>query len=124
MGYESKFYVVDKQPFGKEINDKHMFYGEKIAEFNMARIYPVSDIIRGYPKTDCYVYADDNKTEIVKDCYGAELTEISIEKLIEIVEYAIKKNDYYYKRYNPFLMMLKGFDKSDWNNLVVLHYGY
>lgn len=123
MGYESRFYIVNKLPFGKKINGKQMFYAEKIAAFDMSVVRSISDVIRDYPKTDCYIYADDGNTEIVKDDYDEELTEISVKDLIEITENAIKRDDYY-RRYAPFLNTLKGFNTKDWDNLVVLHYGY
>lgn len=119
MGYESRLYVVDKC-------DKFSFEdrccGEVIAMFNLCKVYSVSDKMRQYPETDCYIYADDGNTHIIEDRYGDIMREIPIEDAIKIIEEA-SENDYY-RRYAPCLALLKSFDKSQWKNLVVLHYGY
>lgn len=123
MGYESKFYIVNKTT-QKSIIDGDRYWAEVIAMFDLCKVYAVSDIIRNnYKATDAYIYSDDGNTEIVEDNYGSPMIEVPIDDMIQIMEKVITSEDYY-RRYNPFLQMLKGFNKSDWGNLVVLHYGY
>lgn len=121
MGYESKFYIVNKTT-QKSLDNKR-YWGQVIAMFDLCKAPMVYDRIREYPKTDVYIYADDGNTVIDEDAYGADMIEIPIADMIQIIEKVITSEDYY-RRYNPFLQMLKGFNKSDWSNLVVLHYGY
>lgn len=126
MGYESRLYVVKKGLFEKgiEINGsiKRMTYAEKIAEFNLCKVYAVSDKMRRYNYTDCYFFSDDGQTEVVLDCYGEQLKEIPIDDAIRILEDASAVDDY--RRYKPCINMLKAFDPVEWGTLVVLHYGY
>jgi len=122
MGYESKFYVVNKTT-QKSLDGKR-YWAEVIASFDLCKVYAVSDPIRNkYKATDAYIYADDGNTEIIEDNYGDPLIEIPIDVMIQLMEKVITSENYY-RRYNPFLQMLKGFNKDDWENLVVLHYGH
>ena len=123
MGYESRFYIVDKTDI-KSLDGKR-YWAQVIAMFDLCKVYAVSSPIQDkYPATDAYIYADDGNTEITKDKYGEPLIEIPIDDLIQLIEKVITSEGYYYRRYNPFLQLLKGFNKSDWRNLVVLHYGH
>ncbi len=118
MGYESKLYIVDKANLMMMENKK---YADVIAIYNMSKF----DGFRGIfeKETDCYIYADDGNTKIVEDCYGEALKEDTIENVIKYLEEQ-KKEDGYYRRIDPLLSLLKGFNLSDWQDLVVLHYGY
>ena len=116
MGYESKLYVVDKHDW-KWCEEK---WGEVIASFDLCRV-PIN--FAHYPATDCYIFSDDGNTKITEDKYGSPLREIPINELINMIENAIKETDYY-RRYQPCLSLLKGFNPKDWENLIVLHYGH
>lgn len=119
MGYESRLYVVNKH---EKFSSEYRCWGEVIAMFNLCKAYGVSDKMRKYPETDCYIFADDGNTEIVEDKYDDVMKEIPIDDAIKIIE-EVSMNDNY-RRYAPCLALLKSFDKSQWENLVVLHYGY
>lgn len=122
MGYESRFYIVDKTDIKSQ--DGKRYWAQIIAMFDLCKVYAVSSPIRDkYPATDAYIYADDGNTEIIKDKYGDPLIEIPIDDMIQLMEKVITSEDYY-RKYNPFLQLLKGFNKPDWGDLVVLHYGY
>lgn len=122
MGYESKLFIVNKPNyFHREIEGKEMFFAEEIARYELFVCYPISEKMRKYPETDCYIYADDGNTEIVYDLYDNRLTEVPIDDAIKIVEEAMAYDDY--RRLPPLLALLKSFNKEDWNKLVVLHYG-
>lgn len=120
MGYESRLYVVNKTT-SKNFEGTH-FYAEKIATFDLSKTGEY-DVFHKYPATDCYIYADDGNTEILKDCYGEGLIEIPIPDAIKILEDLIAKYPNY-RRWQPCLSLLKGFNLEQWDNLVVLHYGY
>lgn len=121
MGYESRFYVVNK--YKSNYKDEGFYYGEKIAAFNMCKVPRLYDAIKNYPKTDTFIYADDGNTHITEDKYGEPLIEIPINDMIYHLHNVIN-SDSFYRRYKPFLYMLLGFNLSNWNDLIVLHYGY
>ena len=123
MGYESKLYVVNKTNISEIIGDKTWFFCEKIAEFNLCKVPLISSKMRKYKDTNGYIYADDGNTRIFEDLYGDSLKEIPLSDAIKIIFEAASGNNYY-RRYNPCLQLLKGFNLDDWSNLVVLHYGY
>lgn len=116
MIYESKLYIVDKHDW--EWSDKK--WGEIIAMFDLHQV-PISSDCRKYPATDCYIIL--NSERVIEDSYGKPLNEIPIKDMINIIENEIL-NEEYYRRYQPCLSLLKGFNLDDWGNLVVLHYGY
>ena len=122
MGYESRLYVVDKTNGKISGRNGVRYWADVIATFNLCKVYGVSDKMREYPETDCFIYADDGNTEIVEDRYGDVMKEIPIEDAIKIIEEASMHDGY--RRYAPCLALLKSFDKIQWRNLVVLHYGY
>lgn len=122
MGYESKIYVCDKSDY--KDNDG-MFFSMLIAMFDMSCCPALSNVFQ--KETDCYIYADDGNTKILKDCYGDRLREAEIGDAIHAVEVAISKGNNY-RRFPMLLAALKSLHKQMedgmWNNLVLLHYGY
>lgn len=122
MGYESRLYIVDKTSIYD--HDKNMVLGEVIAMFNFSKVDPVTNKFFNYPDTDTYIYSDDGNTRILEDSYGEKLKEIPIDDAIKIIEKAAEENHWNYRRWEPILGLLKGFNKKKWSNLVVLHYGY
>lgn len=121
MGYESRLYIVDKSTLTYDIDGSDRRYAQIIAQFDLCKIdnSVFMDIDR-YSETDAYIYVDGNLT--YTDCYGAVLTEIPLKDAIKIFSKAVKEHDY--RRYKPCLGLLKGFDPTQWTDLVVLHYGY
>lgn len=127
MAYESRFYVVEKGLVSESIRDTagdDKVWAEKIAMFDLCSVPEVSNEVHSkYHPTDCYIYEDNGNDMIVDDKYGDPLIEVPIKDMIDIIGRVIPKTGYY-RRYLPFLAMLKGFSLNDWNNLVVLHYGH
>lgn len=122
MGYESRLYIVDKTSLTEVIDGKEMRRGQVVSVFNLCNVYAVSEKMCEYPETDVFIYADDGNTIILEDSYGDALKEIPIYEAIKIIEEAASKDKY--RHYAPCIHMLKGFELSEWSNLVVLHYGY
>ena len=121
MGYECRFFVVEKGHY-KTMGDGNKIWADKIAMFDLCSVPSIYRKISNYPKTDIYIYADDGNTKIIKDCYGDTPLEIPIEDMIHIIEE--EANSSKYRRLEPFLALLKGFDRSQWNELIILHYGH
>ncbi len=121
MGYESRFYIVEKSDLNVS-TEFGLKWAELIASFDLSKVYSISEPIRAkYPDTDSFFYLEDKA--IVEDMYGAPLKEVPITDLIDMIKHEIRTYDHY-RRYQPFLALLQGFDLSEWRNLVVLHYGH
>lgn len=126
MGYESKIYIVSKSKHSYP-SENGRVWGEVIAKIEMCKCYPLSEILRNSPKTNCYIFADDGETEIVEDCYGEPLTETTIDYAIKAVKQVIAKGHGDYWRYWVLLSTLQsiqnviGIGRDDF---VVLHYGH
>jgi hypothetical protein len=120
MGYESRFYVIEKSTL-KPDNGK--VFSSIIAMFDMCKLgYESSTmkLVQKAKETDCYIYADDGNTKILKDKYDEFLKEIPVDDLIV----ALKKDDDGYRRIKPFVAFLKSLDATKWRELKVLHFGY
>lgn len=124
MGYESQLFIVKKNScLIQEIDGKERVWGEVIATFDLCKAYEVSDKMRRFPATDCYIYAVGADVRITDDMYGQELREVPLEDACRILREAWKQEDY--QRYEVCYMMLKAFaDNGCHDDLVVLHYGY
>ncbi len=124
MGYESKIYIAEKGCFN---NKNGKTYASIIAMFDMGKFYPLSDVLRYKPETNCYFYADDHNTEVLEDRYGRPLTETTIADVIRILE-KIVADEYDYRRIFPLFSTLQTIEKQQkdglWGEIVVMHYGY
>lgn len=119
MGYESRIYIVEKC---RVIQEDGKCYASVHAMFNMGKVYALSDVLRDKPATDCYIFADDGDTKIVKDPYGRPLTEASVADVIHLVERILKTDEWW--KYGALLAALKEVEKRRSSTIVVLHYGY
>ena len=119
MGYESKLYIVEK--YSSFSGEKRKF-ARDIACFDLAKA-GLEDIVKTYPITDCYIYADDGNTPILEDKYGDPLREIPVADMIRILTDMIKENGYY-RRYISCIALLSSFLADEWKDVVVLHYGH
>ena len=125
MVYESKLYIVNKLPEHVVIKDNGMQYCELIAMVDLCKYYKWSEKATNYPRTNCYFYAEDGNKQIVEDEYGDPLKEISLDDAIEILDEAFYSGDNY-RRLGPALTLLQSLkdNENQWNEIVVLHYGY
>jgi len=125
MGYEHKLIVVDVcENMPETVNGKRYFWGEKVATIEMGSVPAFFPLFDKTP-TDCFYYADDGETIITEDMYGKPLGMASVEDVIKTVEKEIEEGgDPNYRRWKPLLGLLKGFDLSQWRNLVVLRFGH
>ena len=116
MGYESKLIVVDRFEVRKE--EWSYVGGEVVAEFNMGNL-PWTPIEIFQTPIDFDLYVNDEPTR--KDCYGEYCKmakpEVVADKLEEM------SNEDNYRRYNPVIQMLRGFNPDEWDDLEVVHYG-
>lgn len=124
MGYEQKFYIVDKSDSIRGFGEfAEMSYANVIAMFDYSKDNDFASFVdHNSVDTDCYFYADDGNTEVVIDNCGAPLREIGIGKLIQYLE----DHPSDYRRHGVFLDILKAFEKvkDRFKHLVVLRYGH
>lgn len=121
MGYESKFYIVVKTSLSPDKDG--LTYSQVIALFDMCKMGYASEtleVVKKSPDTDCFFFADDGETRIIKDKYGDKLKEINKKKLLA----ALKNDDDGYRRIKPFVAFLKSLTKKNWSNLKILHFGH
>lgn len=127
MGYESRIYIVRK---GRSVDpDIHKRFSEVLAVFNLGKVSPeLEDWYRCWRETDCYIYADDDNTEILEDCYGDPLREIDMMDLKRELRNEMRR--YYYCRNDSVEMlacyvlpMLISKYGTKHDRIVCLHYG-
>ncbi len=122
MGYESKLYIVEKSGI---INQDDKTYASVIATYDLCKCPEIRDAFNDAEVTDSYIYRDDGNTRIIVDSYDDELTELSIDSVIAVIEGDISKGENY-RRYFPLLAMLRVFkdNAKQWPNIAVLHFGH
>lgn len=121
MGYEHRIYVL-RIIGGKTLCEDNMFYGMKLASFDLGKIPEMYDILGECRKTDIYFYADDGNTKVLEDRYGKPLTEIPLQRTINILEKISNEN--VYELCKPVLEYLRTLSDSNCSDIVILHYGY
>ena len=124
MGYESKLYIVEKQ---NKFSFEEKRYARVIAMFDLCKHNTITDFLKHCPETDCYFFADDGRTKVLKDKYNVSLKETTLPIIINKLEQIIDEGETY-RRVFPLLALLKTINVQQnnnmWNDVVVLHYGY
>lgn len=117
MGYESKLIVVQKWSF-----DDASSFGDTIAELNLSKMgnsfFPIDETFENEIEKPIYL----NGREVIEDCYGKKLHYTSVEKLLKVL-YKCEAEEHY-RRTELAINALKTFLSKDWNDVVVVHYGY
>lgn len=114
MGYESKIIIVDH--YNRD-------YSERIAEFKLSCMgdMPIDDLFENEFDGKIYEEHFDEKTN--KDCYGQKIRYTKdIDRFVKYLKDSETKE--HYRRLQPLIDMLNGFNASEWNDLQVLHFGY
>lgn len=124
MGYESKLIVVnkwfsdDRNPFVKKS------FGETIAVLNLCKMpnsfFPINETFENEIEENKYLFLDGE--EVSKDRYGELVRYTSVEKLLKVL-YKCESEEHY-RRTEMAINLLKTFTSSDWDDIVVFHYGY
>lgn len=117
MGYECKAYVVDVSHIGS------LSWANVVSMFDLCAIgyEHLNSYLAMFKKdVDYDLYINDEK--IAEDCYGDHLKSAKVEDLVAWLEEVVKKDNY--RRFRPYLGLLKGFDPNEWKHLEVIHFGY
>lgn len=113
MGYESKLIIVE--------HIEGCEYGQTIAEFDLCKLgdFPIKEL---FPNIfEGYIYIDDEQR--TTDFYGDELRyTTNLRELANYLEASNEKEPY--RRLMPCVSLLRGFTKSEWNTLKVIHFGH
>ena len=116
MGYEHRLFIVDGDETG---------YQQVIARIDISRHDDFAcKVLDLFTETlDGYIYADNGNETITHDKYGESLKFTrDFRKLANFLE---QDNDNeYYRRLPHVIAMLRAFNKADWQDLKVIHYGY
>ena len=125
MGYENRFYIVEKKPnLGKDEIIKP-YWGKVIMIFNMGKLSGFEDLVKKYPVTNCFIY-DDHDNMILEDSYGDPLREIPIKEVINEIYELIKMGitDYKVKSFVQVLSTINYSIDASQRSIICLHYGY
>ena len=128
MGYEMKFYIGLKHKMKGIANPKYDYF-QKMAMFDYCGDNEVANFFdKNGVDSKIYGFFTQEDKEEIKDKYGEEFKTVPISDLIQFLENEYKDTDY--RRYEPFLAMLKGFEKvknrfeNEEIELIIIRYGY
>ena len=113
MGYENCLYIAE---YCKTTN-----YMEVIASFDLCKMYVDGwkDLFKTPITTEVWLGIGD---AVLKDMYSDVIKYAELEDVARFLEENCR--DMKYRRIEPCIRLLRGFDKSEWGDLKVLHYGH
>lgn len=118
MGYCSKLVVVKKWSAPNTFS-----IGETVLELNLAGMpnsfFPIEETFENEIEAPVLMYNSEQETE---DKYGKKLRYTSVEKLLKVL-YKCESEEHY-RRTELAINALKSFTSKDWDDIVVVHYGY
>lgn len=115
MGHESRVFIVEEHDITK--------WSDVIAVVNMCRMTPDFTKIFTQPVTNNFYAPNDGNARVKEDAYGDEIKAADVQTVIEFLEKEVERGEKY-RRINPLLSLLRGFEPEMWRNLKVYHYGY
>ena len=118
MGYESKLIVVEKWSAPNTFS-----MGDTIAEIKLSKMsnsfFPIEETFENEIESPVFMGDSESVTE---DRYGKKLRYTSVEKLLKVL-YKCESEEHY-RRTELAINTLKSFTSKDWDDIVVVHYGY
>lgn len=128
MGYDCRIYVVRKMRNGL-IHEHNKIWAETIAMFELCKMDydgAYHALLKTATPTNSYIYTDDGNTELLTDCYGEELKEMTLAEVVSAL--MADEATGHYRRLPPviaFLESLQAANESEWGGeLRILHYGH
>lgn len=123
MGYESRVFVVNVTRHKKPQSDEVIWsFGQVLAGVNMSCMEASFSALFKTP-IDFETFLDDPDVPTEKDKYGDNIKATKVQEVITYLENKIEEGERY-RRLKPLLGLLKGYNESEWDELLVLHYGY
>ena len=128
LGYESRLHIVNKTDRVIDVYSNDLSecvkcqkkWGELLATINLCCLGGECYPLWHGNATDC-TFSDGNEY-VLEDCYGEPLTEHTVSETIELLERSEANN--HYRRLAPAIAYLRGINEAEFDNIVVLHYGY
>jgi hypothetical protein len=122
MGYESKLYVMNEKeyPYPEDYNGEKDGYNQTIAVFDMGCMPMNFKSI--FTEDLKYPLYDESDEIITEDKYGDKPVKADIKPVIDYLYNLIQTDDY--RRLKPLYAFLTALQPEQWDNLIVIHYGY
>lgn len=121
MGYESRIFVMNRKIIKSEKPEiEDYIYAEMLAEINMCCMETTFPKLFQTP-IDFDIFGE-NDAFLTLDKYGKRCNYAEFAPVIEWLKEDIKQSDY--RRLKPLLAYLEAFDPAQWNELILVHYGY
>lgn len=123
MGYESRLYVMNEKEFcyPDSYTGAKEGYNESIAVFDMGcmpmNFKSIFTEDLKYP-----LYDTDGDTKIQDDKYGDKPVKAPVKAVIDYLYNLIQTDDY--RRLKPLYAFLTALQPEQWDDLIVIHYGY
>ena len=118
MGYESKLIVVEKWSAPNTIS-----MGETVLELKLSgmpnEFFPIEKTFEN--EIEAPVDMGDFES-VTEDKYGKKLRYTSVEKLLKVL-YKCEAEEHY-RRTEMAINTLKSFTSKDWDDIIVVHFGY
>ena len=122
MGYDMRFYVVNKcENVKRKIEDNEFCFGEIVAQYEYCVDNNLATFIDNNSKsTNTYIYIGEDET--IRDCYGDLIKDIELDNLLNY----LRNDKEEYRRKLPFIRLLEGFKlvKDQFSDLRILMYGH
>lgn len=120
MGYESRLFIVNTSKVSYDADAPKQ--AETIAVYDCCVMSPV--FVKRFDKPVDFALYGCESNRITEDKYGEPLKYATLDETIACLErYA---SEQHYRRVAPILGLLKTFkeNEKEWDNIVVVHYGY
>lgn len=121
MGYESRLFIVNRKKYDSDGKIKFV-YAEKLAMINMCKMeYSFRELF--VTPIDFDLYGDvSGEEDLSVDCYGDKCKYTDFMTVIEWLNRETEVSNY--RRLKPLLAYLEAFNPDEWDELIVVHYGY
>lgn len=129
MGYESKLMVVNPHRHTQTYGNEGKTYVSVVATIDLCKM-PVhfGALVRDHWNEGGYYFYDSDGDECDTDLYGEPLVatdlDTAIADLREVDQRILDRDGERYRRLPPAIALLEGFDQSQWDELLVIHFGH
>lgn len=121
MSYESRIFVMNRRVIkATEPKFNDYIYAENITTFNMCSME--NSFKNLFKKPVDFSITGENDEDLTVDKYGEKVTAAEIAPVIEWLKEKVKTENY--RRLKPFLAYLETLNPAEWDELLLVHYGY
>lgn len=121
MSYESRIFVMNRRVIkATEPKFNDYIYAENITTFNMCSME--NSFKNLFKKPIDFSITGENDEDLTVDKYGEKVTAAEITPVIEWLKEEVRTENY--RRLKPFLAYLEALNPAEWDELLLVHYGY